>query len=126
MKNETTRDMLVVDKATLIRPGIVMFNCRSRNIVVLEIEETVRKAVLAPFCASKQVELVVAHPPEEGRILVSLITTFNIQIVSYENGTINKLGSRGAAPPQTNSKPVGASVFQVTQFSNTEFPIAIR
>ena len=39
MKTETTKDMLVVDRATLLKPGLVMFNCRSRNIVILQISE---------------------------------------------------------------------------------------
>jgi hypothetical protein len=54
MKTETTKDMLVVDRATLLKPGLVMLNCRSRNIVILQISECqVNKATLAPFCASK-------------------------------------------------------------------------
>ena len=50
-----------------------------------------------------------------------------MQVIAYEkNKTIKKLGSRGAAPPGTNSKPLLPTVFPLTKFNSEKFPIAMR
>ena len=80
------------------------------------------KQVLAPFCASKEVEMIVPHPLDDqqpSKILISLISTFCLQIVAFEDMEFKKLGSRGAAPPGTNSKPQIPTVFPITKFSPT-------
>lgn len=73
--------------------------------------------------------MIVPHPSEEHspqKILISLISTFCLQIICFEDMEFKKLGSRGAAPPGTNSKPVIPTVFPITKFSATQFPIALR
>ena len=36
------------------------------------------------------------------------------------------MGSRGNAPPGTNSKPITPTIFPITKFSAQKFPIAVR
>jgi len=73
--------------------------------------------------------MIVPHPIEDShpsKILVSLISTFCLQIISFEDIEFKKLGQRGAAPPGTNSKPQIPTVFPITKFNATQFPIALR
>lgn len=82
--------MLVVEKATIVKPGFVLLNCKSRNMVLLELKPNFDsgicvRQVLAQFCSAKNVELVVPHPDDsDGRLLISLISTFGLQVIAYE------------------------------------------
>jgi hypothetical protein len=59
---------------------------------------------------------------------MSLVSAFCVQVVEFnsETGQFKKLGQRGAAPPGANTKPQPPSVFPITGFCASEFPICLR
>jgi hypothetical protein len=68
MSNSDTKEMLEVTTATLVRDGYVLITTRARNAVMLILDDELRSnkickmQVMAPWCCSKQVEMVVTHP----------------------------------------------------------------
>ena len=125
MASQTTRDVLEIHTAEVVSQTEVLLVCKSRNLVMLTLsEEKITKQVLAPFCASKQIELIVPHGEDHQ---ISLVSTFSLQVISYSpDAQFKKHGSIGTAPPGSNTKPTPPSVFKMSNFSAQKYPICLR
>jgi len=88
--------MLCAERAMQIGPRHILVTTKSRNLVMLALNEfwktkkgLCQLQVLAPWCASKFIDIMVPHPlvcsqtQQEPLLLVSLVSAFCVQVIEF-------------------------------------------